>query len=106
MFMHLLSKVLVVIRKKKFFGCTYPLRLVFLAMSKFSVFGVKRIWRVLILAFFLRAQCHEYYTLHVFVLVDGFSSRMTMFPSTTPAFLHALCYDKLATDTVLSTLLR
>ena len=29
--------------------CT--LRLVFLAMSKFSVFGVKRIWRVLILAF-------------------------------------------------------
>ena len=26
MFMHLLSKVLVVIRKKKFFGCTYPLR--------------------------------------------------------------------------------
>ena len=28
------------------------LRLVFLAMSKFSVFGVKRIWRVLILAFF------------------------------------------------------
>ena len=31
---------------------TYTLRLVFLAMSKFSVFGVKRIWRVLILAFF------------------------------------------------------
>ena len=32
--------------------CT--LRLVFLVMSKFSVFGVKRIWRVLILAFFLK----------------------------------------------------
>ena len=46
------------------------LRLVFLAMSKYSVLGVKRIWRVLILAFFLRTQCHEYYTLHVFVLVD------------------------------------
>ena len=30
------------------------LRLVFLAMSKFSVFGVKRIWRVLILALFLK----------------------------------------------------
>ena len=33
---------------------TFPvatLRLVFLAMSKFSVFGVKRIWQVLILAF-------------------------------------------------------
>ena len=27
MFMHLLSKVLVVIRNKKFFGCTYPLTL-------------------------------------------------------------------------------
>ena len=86
------------------------LRLVFLAMSKFSVFGVKRIWRVLILAFFFKEHND---TLHVFVLVDtveyGFSSRMTMFPSTTPvtpAFLHALCYDKLATDTVLSTLLR
>ena len=34
------------------FGST--LRLVFLAISKFSVFGVKRIWRVLILAFFLK----------------------------------------------------
>ena len=30
------------------------LRLVFLAMLKLSVFGVKRIWRVLILAFFFK----------------------------------------------------
>ena len=80
------------------------LRLVFLAMSKFSVFGVKRIWRVVILAFFFKEHND---TLHVFV--DTVEWVFIMFPSTTPvtpAFLHALCYDKLATDTVLSTLLR
>ena len=43
------------------------LRLVFLAMSKFSVLGVKRIWRVLILAFFFKEHND---TLNVFVLVD------------------------------------
>ena len=30
----------------------FTLRLVFLAMSKFSVLGIKKIWRVLILAYF------------------------------------------------------